>query len=429
MLRLEVRPIRAANQEIGKLLEGEAFRRLEIAATGELGDFMQRFNSFVERADSKIKSLEQDQERLITSSKLLAYRKNRIETVLENLPEAIIILDETGTITFVNQKLAAMLDVSQETILTQSPKEWCEHPDILNLLAQFNSDNKTRFFTETVRFDFNTLSDKSIATKTYPLFSPKNPTSPIGTLIVFRDETHEALARQARVDFVTHLAHELKSPLNVLGMYSESLLSESGNTQEFRIEAANVISDEVNRLSTLINGLLNITQIESGSLTPERSLVKLRDLAIAAFEEAKNSAADKDFTFDIDVPKEMNPVFVDKDLIRIVFNNLLSNAVKYNRDGGAVKLTIEETEDAIQIRVEDSGIGISDEDEVRIFEKFYRSTDDRVQTEGGHGIGLALAKQIVELHHGTLTLNRDRAEGAEFIINLWKETTAVKQAI
>ena len=175
--------------------------------------------------------------------------------------------------------------------------------------------------------------------------------------------------------------------------------------------------------------VLNITQIESGSLAPEKSLGQLRDVASAAFEEAEHSAADRDYTFTFDAPREMNPIFVDKDLIRIAITNLLSNAVKYNNDGGEIRLSIEETEDAVQVRVSDSGIGISEDESARIFEKFYRSQDERVQSIGGHGLGLALTRQIIELHNGTLSLNHERDVGAEFIINLWKETTAVKQAI
>ncbi|MDH3339213.1 MAG: ATP-binding protein [Gammaproteobacteria bacterium] len=429
LLRREIRPIREASNEINRLIDGENYRQVEIAATGELGDFMQRFNRFVQLAGSRIEGLEQNQKRLITSTKLLTYRKNRVETVLETLPEAVLILDESGTITFANQKLAALFGVSPEVILAQSPQEWCDNPDILQLLAKHRSDGKGRSFTDTIRFNLNTVGQQSIVTKTYPLFAPNKPSSAMGTLIIFRDETQEALARQARGDFVAHLSHELKSPLNVLAMYSESLLGEAGKTEEFRIEAANVIADEVDRLSTLITGLLNMTQIENGSLTPDRSIVKLRDVASAAFEEARHSASDKDYVFKFDAPKEMSPVLVDKDLIRIAITNLLSNAVKYNCDGGEVRLTIEETEDAVQIRVADTGIGVSEDEAAKIFDKFYRSTDDRVRSISGHGLGLALTKQIIELHHGSLSLNHERAEGAEFIINLWKETTAVKQAI
>lgn len=429
LLRREVRPVRAASQEIGRLIDEDNFRELKISASGELGDFMQRFNHFVEIAGTRITGLEQDQKRLITSTKLLEYRKNRVESVLETLPEAVLILDESGAITFANQKMAAMFNVSLQVILTQPPQQWCDNPDILQLLARHQAGTGTRSFTDTIRFNVQSLNDVAIVTKTYPLFSPSVAATAVGTLIIFRDETQEALARQARSDFVGHLSHELKSPLNVLGMYSESLLSEAGQSEEFRVEAANVIAEEVARLSSLINGLLSMTQIETGSLTPDKSLVRIRDVARAAFDEAKHMAADKDFTFKFDVPKEMSPILVDKDLIRIALTNLLSNAVKYNRSGGVVGMTIEETEDAIQIRIADSGIGISEAESAKVFEKFYRSSDERVQGIGGHGLGLALTRQIVELHHGSLSLNHERTEGAEFIINLWKETSAVKQAI
>jgi signal transduction histidine kinase len=172
-----------------------------------------------------------------------------------------------------------------------------------------------------------------------------------------------------------------------------------------------------------------MTQIESGSFTPDRNLVKLQDLVSVAFQEAQAMAADKNCTFELNAPKEMNPVFVDKDLIRVAITNLMSNAVKYNKENGTVTVTLEDTEDAVQVRVADTGIGIGEEEAAQIFDKFYRSTDERVQAVGGHGLGLALAKQIIELHHGTLLLNRDRDEGVEFIINLWKEATAVRQAI
>lgn len=429
LLRHEVRPIRAANRQINQLMEDQALREVQVTASGELGEMLRGLNNFVGFVNSRIQDLEQDQQRLVTSAKLLTYRKNRVETVLETLPEAVLILDESGTITFANQKMAALFGVTQDVVLDQPPQSWCDNPDVLQLLSKYQATGKGRNFTDTLRFNIDSALDRSIATKTYPLFSPNKGSSSIGTLIIFRDETKEALARQARTDFVSHLSHELKSPLNVLGMYSESLLSEVGKTEEFRVEAANVIAEEVERLSSLINGLLNVTQIESGSLTPDRSLVKLGDLASAAFEEAKSSAKGRDFKFELDIPKEMNPVMLDKDLIRIAVTNLLSNAVKYSGDGGQVRLAIEETEDAIQIRVADSGIGVSEAEAVRIFDKFYRSDDERVQSVGGHGLGLALAKQIVELHHGTLSLNRDREQGAEFIINLWKETTAVRQAI
>ncbi len=239
----------------------------------------------------------------------------------------------------------------------------------------------------------------------------------------------EASSRSAQDEFVAHLSHELKSPLNVLGLYSELLLSEAGKDEELRIEAANAIGDEVARLSSLINTLRSIHQIENGSLAPHKSPVRLRNVAAEALEEARNMAGAEALEFEFDAPKEMNPVHVDKDLMRIAITSLLSNAVKYNRAGGTVRLSIEETGDATRIRVADSGIGVSNDEAGDIFEKFYRSHDERVRAVGGHGLGLALTRRIVELHNGSLSLDRDRADGAEFTIDLWQETTAARQAI
>ncbi len=429
LLRHEVRPIRNANVEISKILSEDNFGPSELTVSPELGDFMQRFNQFVALAKGRIESLENDRTQLLTSSKLVSYRKNRIESVLETLPEAVMVLDETGTVTFANEKVAALFGTNSETIMNRHPHEWCDNPDVLSMFGKFEQQRTLHSLTDTMRFMSGSIAEKNYATKTYPLFSPKDPSVAIGTLVVFRDETHEALARQARSDFVAHLSHELKSPLNVLGLYSESLLGEAGHSEEFRIEAANAIAVEVQQLSTLINGLLNMTQIESGSLVPDRTLVKLRDVLSSVFEEATRSAKDRDITMNIDIPKELCPIKVDKDLLRIAISNLLTNAVKYNRSGGSVTLSTEETADAVQIRVRDTGIGISEEDQTRVFEKFFRSGDQAVTSQNGHGLGLALARQIIDLHHGALTFESEVGTGTEFLITLWKDSTSARQAI
>ena len=124
----------------------------------------------------------------------------------------------------------------------------------------------------------------------------------------------------------------------------------------------------------------------------------------------------------------MNPVFVDKDLIRIAVTNLMSNAVKYNKDGGTVKVTVEAQRTPCRFG-SPTRASASAKKKLRRFLKFYRSTDDRVQAVNGHGFGLALVKADYGVHQGTLILNRDREEGVEFIINLWTDATAVKQAI
>jgi len=125
----------------------------------------------------------------------------------------------------------------------------------------------------------------------------------------------------------------------------------------------------------------------------------------------------------------LSPVAVDKDLLRVAINNLLTNAIKYNRPGGEVTLAAEESDEAISIVVKDTGVGIDEGDVDRIFDKFFRSDCESVRKTSGHGLGLALARQIVELHHGTLSVSSVPGEGSEFVIELRKEPGLVKQAI
>ena len=239
------------------------------------------------------------------------------------------------------------------------------------------------------------------------------------------------LQRDAKLvlDFVAHVAHELKSPLNTLGLYAEALQGERGEDAEFRVEATNVFRDEVERLATLVNNLLSITQIEMGSLNIDKQRVKLKDLLEDAFEQVSRSSRAAGLRLSVNLPPEISAVAVDKQLLRIAINNLLVNAVKYTEPGGEVELSAVETAEAIQISVRDTGIGIAEQDRERIFDKFYRAEDERVRKLDGHGLGLSLARDIVSLHRGRLIVNSAPGKGSEFVIELWKDQGLLRQAI
>jgi signal transduction histidine kinase len=207
------------------------------------------------------------------------------------------------------------------------------------------------------------------------------------------------------------------------------LQGEEADDPQFRNDAVNVIRDEVDRLAGLINNLLNITRIENGSLDLKRQRVKLADLLRDAFDNISRSGRGAELAFELNVPRELGLVNVDKDLLRIAINNLLTNAIKYNRPGGRVTLAAEETADVVRISVRDTGIGISEADRGRVFEKFFRSEDSQVRERTGHGLGLALVKDIVELHGGSLSVQSEAGVGSEFVIELWREAGAMQKAV
>jgi signal transduction histidine kinase len=429
LVKREIRPLSDVNHQIQTQLETQRFQNIEVNATGELRDFIQRFNRFAEMAEDHIHELELKERRMLTSSKVLSYQKARTESALQALLDATVVLDETGAVNFANSKLQHLLGVDPREIEGKEPHEWCEDEELLAFLVR-NQRNPTPIRnTEPVEFSPAHAPDKRVAASGYPLFSPKDPSSVFGSLVVCRDVTAEAMARRARSEFVAHVAHELKSPLNVLTMYAEMLAGAEGNSKETRVEAVNVINDEVERLSVLVKNLLNITKIEMGSVSLDRQRVKLVELLKDVLESVGRDGRATGMELTLDLPHELSPVSMDKDLFRIAVNNLLTNAIKYNRPGGKVTLAAEENGDEIRIAVRDQGIGIRPEETQRIFEKFFRSEDEQVRKKTGHGLGLPLARDIVELHHGRIEVQSELGEGSEFTIRLKKNLGLVQEAI
>ena len=423
LVRREIKPLQAASADLQSAVENGRMQPVAITATGELGQFMGRFNEFVDFASRRIAELDSERERVVTSTRLLSYRKQRMLRVLESLPDAILVLDETGKIGFANRHFQDMFGVSGDDIAGSASLEWCVHDDVRSFLERCSGQGQ--YLVEPLEFVPESASNRTYVVTAYPLFAPDDAKS-IGCLVAVRDITVEVLARNSRAEFVAHVAHELKTPLTVLSLYSESLLNEGGD-EEARVEAANVIHDEVERLSLLINNLLSITKIEMGSLDLQHQRVRLQDLLKDVFDVAAHAGADRGLDFALEIPSEITPLNLDKELIRIALNNLLTNAVKYNRDGGTVTLRASELDDVVRIEVTDTGIGIAPEDQALVFDKFYRSDDDEVRERSGHGLGLALVRDIVELHNGSVSVSSVVGEGTTFAVELWKYSHSMRQ--
>ena len=430
LLRREVRPFKDATAKLARLVDsGSPLGKVELSASHELQGFMDRFDSFVGVVQGRINDLESDRNELMTSTKLLGYKRARIESALQSFPEAIMVLDESGVVSLANPRLENILGVPFDKILGRRPSEWCPDPEVVAFLSGNILHGKRERGPDTMEYIPLEKTGRSIRIEPYPLFSPRDVSQVLGTLVIFRDITAEKLARSSSAEFIAHVSHELKTPLNVLGMYSETLLGPATDDAAVRIEAANVIHDEVERLGLLITNMLSITRIETGSMNIERTRVKLHDLLQDAFDTNARAGREKNIDFRLEVPREISPVALDKNLMRVAINNLLTNAIKYSDPGGKVTMTVEETDMTVCIKVSDTGLGIASEDMERIFDKFYRAENDAVRQRSGHGLGLPLAREIVQLHQGTLTVNSSPGAGSEFTIEFNKESGLLKKAV
>jgi len=430
IVKRELRPVGTLNHLLQKVLDSDEFDlEANLKHSGATGQLNKRLVSVLQKSKEQIQMLKSEQICKQATDNVALYKKGRLESILKALPVGIIVVDDSGAITFSNDGLRGLLNSDREVEQGSRKKDWCEHEELSEFIGRFEGRHKMLRHSQVMEFKPDPLLDKTIAVHAIPLISRVDEPVAFGTLFVFRDITLEAMARQARGEFVAQVSHELKAPLNVLHMYSEMLLGEEGKAEDFRLEAGNIIFDETERLSRLISNLLSISKIEMGATSLDRQRVKLRDLLQDSSTSASRSIKRNGIHFNLELPAEMSTIFVDKDLLRIAITNLLTNAVKYTKAGGMVTLSAEEDDHAIRINVNDTGVGISPEDQKRIFLKFYRSDDEEVRKKPGHGLGLPLAKSIIELHHGTLTVDSSQGEGSVFTVHFNKGGGFVREEL
>lgn len=396
---------------------------------GDMGDFIRRFDQFIQLVQSRVQQIDHVAAQTQTASHLLSYRQEKAESVLNALPEAVLVIDDECVPTFANARAEQMLGVTQAAIVGQPVRDWCRSPEVMAFLMRFR--NAPASATQNaIQFSPESHPDRQILVSAFPLFSPRDQGTLLGRLVVFRDVTAEQLAKLAGAEFVSHVSHELKTPLNTLTMYSELLLDYAALDESDRVNAVNVIQGEAHRMASLINNLLNISKLDAGTMKLARARVKLHDLLQDVYDSMLPNAVAGNIQLQLKMPPDLGSVRLDKDLFRIAIDNLVSNAIKYSDPGGSVVLSAELLEDnQMQIRVRDEGIGMSPEDCARVFDKYYRSASAEAALRSGHGLGLYLARQIVELHHGTITVDSTVGKGTEFALTFKAQAVNLEEGM
>ena len=416
LIRREIRPLAAIGAKVEELgaAHGHA---TEARANLELRHYARRFEQDVQSVQSRIGSLEMQFLEAQTSNRLLSYKQEKTQAVLDAIPEAVLVLDDACVPLFANPKVEPFLGISRAEVIGKTPETWCNNKAVLALLTRLRQQAGTSFRASSISYSPEDHPERKVSVAAFPLLTPRDATTPFGTLVTFRDVSEEHLAKQAGTDFVAHVSHELKTPLNTLLAYSELLLDYGALSESERVNAVNVIHDEVERAAALINNLLNISKLETGTLPITRQRVKLAELLHDSAEKMSKNADTKGVKLELQIPPDLESMALDKELFRIAIDNLLSNAIKYSDPGGKVTLTATHlNDDEMKISVRDEGIGMSPEDCKKVFDKYYRSSNPLVALRSGHGLGLYVARQIVELHHGKLSVTSELGKGTEFAI-------------
>jgi signal transduction histidine kinase len=231
-------------------------------------------------------------------------------------------------------------------------------------------------------------------------------------------------ANQAKSEFVSLVAHELKNPMTSIRGYTDLLRKgQLGAINEAQLSFLNTILSNVGRMDTLVADLSDMSKIEAGQLRLELGMVSIADAVDEVARSLKGQITAKDQTLRMQIPEDIPPVWADYTRLVQVLTNLVSNAHKYTPEGGDIRVWAERTtiqhdaeslSEGVHVAVQDNGIGIGPEDQEGIFQKFFRSEDEKARQAPGTGLGLNISKNLVELQGGRIWFESELRQGTIF---------------
>ncbi|CAM3901471.1 envelope stress sensor histidine kinase HitS [Bacillus sp. GX] len=237
----------------------------------------------------------------------------------------------------------------------------------------------------------------------------------IGVLVKsINDMTDELNAMEKmRQEFVSNVSHEIQSPLTSIKGFARAL-QDDNLSEEKRKHYLTIIETETTRLSKLSQNLLKLTLLESEEYTPEKATYQLDQQLKQIVLNSEPLWAEKEIELDLDLEKVH--ITADQESMSQVWINLIHNSIKFTPSSGTISIKLKEYETLVEVRIRDSGIGISEEQKQHIFERFFKADSSRNRAYGGSGLGLAIVKKVVDLHQGEIKVESEEGNGTEFIV-------------
>jgi len=357
---------------------------------------------------------------------LVSNRYSRLDAVLNSLPDGVATTDGEGRITYINLPMATLLGLKNTVSTGNITGHSTDAPIMTEQLVQrwhlsrtdplFCEENRERpVVTELMREENGERRIARIARHPICIVGAAKFETHVWTM---RDVTQQKLAEEMRDQFVDTATHELRTPLANIKAYAETLALADVIDIEQQKQFLNTINAEATRLARFVDDLLSVSSMELGSLSLNKQVIDLGRLLNEVLGKVRPQIEEKRQTLEVVLPEKLPEPEMDKDKIATVLVNLLGNAVKYTPPGGRITFRANVTDRHIEISVEDSGVGIAEDELPKVFDKFFRSRDPRVQEQTGTGLGLALAQEVVRLHGGRITVESQIDKGSTFSVFL-----------
>ncbi len=238
-----------------------------------------------------------------------------------------------------------------------------------------------------------------------------------GVYFVFRSIRKEMELARIKSDFVSNVSHELRTPLALISLFAETLEMDRAPTEEKKKEYYTIISKEALRLSRIVNKILSFSKIEAGKREYRFSKININILLEEVYKSYQFHLQNSGFKFSFTPGEEIHEIKADGEAISEAVINLIDNAIKYSTENKEIAISTGKEYNSVFIEVKDKGIGISEDDQKKIFDKFYRVSDGLIHNTKGTGLGLTLVKHIVDAHGGKIKVKSKPDEGSSFILS------------
>lgn len=397
------RPIEEMRKQTLRIARGDFSGQVKVMGNDELGQLAGAVNNLSVRVEE--------------SQESSGAERRRLDSVLSHMSDGVLATDRRGNLTIVNNTALQFLNIAdEEQVLGKSIL------DVLKIRRQFSIRHLVDEDQDQVILD-NLNEDLILSAYFSPIKRESGFVS--GLVCVLHDVTSQQKEERERKEFVSNVSHELRTPLTSVKSYVEALSDGAINDPELAPRFLGVVSDETERMIRMINDLLSLSRMDSGTAKLNLEYVNINELfnyILNRFDMIiKNEAADpsqKKYTIVRYFTKKDLWVEIDTDKFTQVVDNIMNNAVKYSPDGGVITAHLLETHNHVILSISDQGLGIPRKDLGHIFDRFFRVDKARSRKQGGTGLGLAISKEVVNLLGGQIWVDSVEGKGSTFYISL-----------
>ncbi|MBT9170246.1 MAG: Sensor histidine kinase ResE [Actinobacteria bacterium] len=399
--RKRMEDLREISRAVRAITQGELEQRVHLTPRSELGKLAADINHMVEYVRDQLREL--------------SGKKTPMEIVLSNMADGVLVTDAQTRIIMCNPAAEKIFGFEASRVMGRRTIEVFPSYRVEELVSKALGGEEA--FSEVEIYD---PRRRILKMKVSPLRAERNEM--MGVVLVVDDVTKVRQLEKARREFTANVSHELRTPISAIQALAEALLEGASHDPHLSTRFAESIYQETRQLANLVEDILYLSRLESEEIPLHKNPVSPGVMAEKAVDRFRAQAKEKRIELKVKIPPNISPIAVNEQYMIISLSNLLDNAIKYTPAGGTVSVILEEGEEEISFRVSDTGAGIPTRELPRIFERFYRVDKARSHESGSTGLGLSIAKHVVEKHGGRIEVKSFLGKGSTFTIHLPKNT-------